>query len=397
MNEIKTFSKKKHPNRVYFTPDMKIRSYAYGKEVHETTVKWVERFSREWNRPGQNFLLLESGSLGNIPAKFNAGESIHLDQPNDKEMITFSAQPKILHRLWFDNMLMEVDRSGKLKVNGCDTGFSPGIELKAWGCDILWDTRGNPTYYLFVVGKQSGSSDCSLHAYLMKKGEKPTFDWVTSKKLPSTLYARSNLYCFGNHIFLIHNAQLEYFHFRPEACALDEVAIATDESNQEKECCRQVVAPVILDSSGYVYWQAGNNVHSFPMGYPRRITTVCADEQYEIKRIQCYKDSLFIYRYNRYNQKYTCMRYDRAEDGELYGRDFNNDAAKNVIYHENNGALYYVKIPNNSFKAYIAMRKDQTETILSYFVIDDKTQVFCAGGSLYIGCDYVGKRPQNQF
>jgi hypothetical protein len=64
---------------------------------------------------------------------------------------------------------------------------------------------------------------------------------------------------------------------------------------------------------------------------------------------------------------------------------------KNVIYCENGGALFYIKIPNESSVAYAAMYKDRTETILSDFVIGGETRLFCTGGNVFVGCDYAGK------
>jgi hypothetical protein len=386
---IKSFHKKKNPEKVFFTSDMNIRSYAYGQQVRDEAVTWIQRFSREWNLPRQNFLLLESGGLGNIPAKLDSGEFISLARASGFQ--TLVTAPKDLRSLWFEDMLMSVGKHGKLTVNGKDTGFSLGTELKAWGCDVLWDRFLHPQYYLFSVGKPNGEDDCALTVYRIDKKNGFALVPMLREKLPTLLNARSNLYCFGKHIFLIHNGKLDYFHFRPEAKALDRVAIETDEPNDGKTCCSQVYAPVVLDNQGYVYWQAGNNVYSFPIGYPRRITTITGGERYAIGGIQCYKESLFVYRCDLYNREYSCVRYERGKDGTLCGYTFNRDTVKNVIYCENGGALFYIKIPNESSVAYAAMYKDRTETILSDFVIGGETRLFCTGGNVFVGCDYAGK------
>ena len=383
----KSFYRIRNPKKVYFVPDMRIRSYAYGQQVHDEAVSWVEAFTREWNRPRHNFLLLESGSPGNIPARFDGGELIFPRNAADAKKPI--AADSVLCPLWLEDLRLEMGKNGTLRVNDRDTGFSLGVELKAWGCDVLWSSGKKPEYYLFVIGRQDDGNGFSLSAYGIERGREFSLRLITRVPLPPSLHEKSHLYCFGNHIFLIHNARLNYYHFRPEEHVLDEVAIESDMPNEDKDCCRQVSSPVVLDSGGSVYWQAGNNVHSFPIGYPRRITTICGGSQYTIDSIQCFQETLFVYRYNRQSGESSCAAYEE-ENGLLRERTFNRNTVKNVIYHEKGGTLFYIKIPSGASKAYLATYRDQTETIRSEFALDGETKLFCANGSVYVGCNYVG-------
>ena len=60
---IKTFHSTKPVKKIFFTADVKIRSYAYGKDILEDFRAWRKRYIERWNSPQKRFWVMENGSI----------------------------------------------------------------------------------------------------------------------------------------------------------------------------------------------------------------------------------------------------------------------------------------------------------------------------------------------
>ncbi len=395
---VKTFYKTQPAKTILFRAEMKIRSYAYGADVNREFTEWLESYREAWNRPGIPFFLNESGDVsGNSVARCSS-EFMHparSDIPN-RDSVVFTRKRKTLHPLWLDGRLYEVvGREGELTVNKQPAGLYLGTELKAWGCSVIWTDR-KPTYYLAVIGKPMGASESFFTVYVLETDGTLRQPPLIQKPIESVLNAKSHLSCFGRHIFIVHGSVLDYFYFRPELEKLENVAIASDVPNAETECCRDVSSPVVADGQGRVYWQSGNKVYTFPVGYPRRVSCVDGGDQHEILRFHAYRDDLMVYRINRLNREYDCLRYSFPKTGEGDASPacelFNRGSVRNVIYYERNGETFYIRIPPNAYKATVVKSLaagGENEQVLSSFTVDGIDEVFCADGCYYIGADYA--------
>ena len=193
--------------KVFFTKDMKIRSYAYGTEVYLDFLSWRKHFLERWNKPNSSFLLNERGDIGANTAKIDIVGEFRVTEPKNQRVII--RKPHTLSPLWFEGMYLETNKEGDLFVNEQKTDIVLGTELKAWGVSVVW--HGNiPSYMLFVIGKNK-SGEVALRGYPIdvKTGISPKS--TVSKELKATVGSKSHLYCFGKHIFLIHDSNLHYY------------------------------------------------------------------------------------------------------------------------------------------------------------------------------------------
>jgi hypothetical protein len=389
---IKTFYREQGQNKVYFKAELKIRSMAYGSRVHEECLSWLSAFRLIWDHPAVAGLLGEDGHYSGNPVCRCRTEFMHSGE--SESGFTYTRKKKSLHPLWSKGCLFEIGREGELLVDKKPTGIFLGSELKAWGITFLGDELKN-TRYLMVIGKPLGLDDCYLRAYALPDGEITSLPMITQKQMPNVLTAKSNLYCFGRHIFTVHDAKLDYFYFRPEVSALETVAILSDAPNQEKACCQNVIPPVVCDTNGRVYWQSDNGVYSFPIGYPRRVSWIHGGEKFAHIRIHTYRDRLFLYRLNRLNREYECVQcaFDEkaTENDGILMSSFNKGSVRNVFFYQGNGELLYIKIPPNSYKASVIRRKQDSEQTVSSLVTDGCEDVFCDNGYCFVGVQYARK------
>ena len=383
---IKTFYRKQSQERTFFRAEMKIRSMAYGKGIHDELSKWLEQTTTAWNDPKEPFLLSEEGHFSGNPVCRCRTEFMKPGQ--SENAVLLKRRSKARQRLWFNRYLYEIGKEGELILNQTNTGVFLGSELKAWGATVLWEEK-KPAFYLLVIGKPVGESDSRLSVYALQENGIPKRDPVAGVPMSNTLEAKSHLCCFGRHVFTVHDNRLDYFYFCPEQSGLENVAIESDTPNHEKECCQNVTSAVVADRNGRVYWQSGNRVYSFPVGFPRRIAYVDGGQQYTHLRIHTHQDSLFLYRVNRLNRDYECMECTftesaRGEEG-IECRLFNRGSVRNVFYYEQNQETFYIKLQPNAYKASLICRRDGAEQLRSSFVTEGIEEIFCDDGFLYVG------------
>ena len=383
---IKAFYKRRPPQKVFFVKDMNIRSYAYGMDVHREFLSWRKKYLERWNKRTSTFLLNERGDIGANSAKIdNVGEFRVVEPKNQKVILR---KPNAISPLWFEGLYLETNKDGDFYVNGTKKDTVLGSEIKAWGATALW--KGNsPEYTLFVVGKNK-SGDVELRGYPIDLKLGGVSNSSVSVKIKSSLGQKSYLYCFGKHIFLIHDSRLHYYYYNTELSALEEVAIKTDAPNEEKDFLENVKNPIVCDANGFVHWQVDNSVYSFPIGFPRRLNTIDLGERNEAVGIQCFKDGLFIYRKNKITREFSCLQYKFSLSGAVDGTVFNHGAKYNMFYAEKNGLLYYVKVPFASRRAYVTKINAGNETVISEIDISRSDEMFCVNGNLYIACNYIG-------
>lgn len=382
---IKSFYKRRLPKKVFFVKDMKIRSYAYGKDVYLEFLEWRKHYLERWNRQNSTFLLNERGDIGSNSAKIDTVGEFRVVEPKGQRVI--ARKPGVLSPLWFEGMYLETNKDGDLYVNDKKTDIVLGSEIKAWGATAVWFGK-IPSFTLFVVGKNK-KGDVELRGYPIDQKTGLSPEASVSVGIPSTLN-KSHLYCFGRHIFLIHDSRLHYYYYNTDLSRLEEVAIKTDEPNEGKPFLANVKNPIVCDANGFVHWQSGNSVYSFPIGFPRRLNEIELGDRNELTGIQCFKHGLFIYRKNKITREFSCLQYNLSVNGAVDGKVFNHGAKYNMFYADKNGLLYYVKVPFASRRAYVTKYNAGNETVVSEIDISGSDQMFAINGNLYLGCNYIG-------
>lgn len=382
---IKSFYKKREPRKIFFVKDVKMRSYAYGKGVHESFLDWRKHHLARWNNSRINFLLCEDGDIGGNNAKVDVIGEVRVCEPKNQKVIKKTSG--MLTPLIFERMCLSVNRDGEMLINDEVTDIVLGSELKAWGVSDIW-VNNLPTFTLFVVGKNK-DGETGLYGYSFDAKNRPTNEIKVSVPVKATLARKSKLFCYGRHVFLIHEAHLQYYYYNIEKGILEEVAIGDDEKNEGKECCKDVQGAVVCDSNGYVHWQAGNRVYSFSIGYPRSLNCINLGDSMEISGVQCFKHMLFVYRKNKISNEYSCIKYVVAQNGTFAGQVFNVGAKYNLFYADKSGVLYYVKIARASRRGTVARHNMNEESVISQVDLAGAEEIFCINGNIYLNCNYL--------
>ena len=382
---IKTFYKSRPPKKVFFNREIKLRSFAYGKEVHNEFLEWRKSFYARWNKLNSNFLLLERGEIGANPVKVGTSDRIMVAKPKNQREV--NRKSGSLAPLWVEDMYLEATRDGDLFINDEKSEIVLGSELKAWGVTAVWEST-LPTYTMFIVGKDK-HGEVALRAYPFDIKSGPIMQEKASVKLNATINKRSYLYCFGKHIFLVHESTLYYYYYNTDLGRLEEVAIKTDEPNKDKDFCNNVTGALVCDGAGGIHWQSGNSVFSFTIGYPGRLNCIELGDRHELCGIQCFGEDLYVYRKNKISKEYSCLQYTKIR-GEYEGKVFNHGAKSNLFYMEKGGFLYYLKIPALSRRASVIRNSAGNESVLSDIEMSASQDMFCVNGNLYLDCKYVG-------
>lgn len=383
---IKTFYKATPAKKIFFSPGQRIKSCAYGDEVHLEFLDWRRRYLAKWNSPKENFWLLENGPIDGNFAKIDKVEEFRVSEPRASQR-TISKKENGLSSLWLEGCTLDVDSLGDLLVNGAPTGISLGTDLKAWGASIRW-IKGQPEYLLLVYGKNE-DSESELRAYRLALQGSLAVTLLSAVPLKATLNKKARLYCFSSHVFLVSDAKLAYYYYNDLLQRLEEVALgSTDTPNSEKAFCVGVTGDIVCDGDGYVYFCADNRIFYFPVGYPSKISRIELGESNEIFRIQTFRDTLFVYYRSKITHEYTTMAYVVGPSGATSGI-FNTDSLYNLFYAEKNGLLYYVKLLPGSQRALVVRQKSGNEAVLSEISVCATKQLFCANGNLYLNCSYV--------
>ena len=88
----KKFYKKKPPEKIFFVPGIKMKTYAIGEKVHKEFIEWRKQYIDKWNSQVSRFYLNESGSIDGNAAKINKVQDVlielHVAQEDSKQGFT---------------------------------------------------------------------------------------------------------------------------------------------------------------------------------------------------------------------------------------------------------------------------------------------------------------------
>ena len=384
---MKTFFKAKPVKKIFFSTDVKIRSYAYGKDILEDFKFWRKKFIDRWNSPRKTFWVMENGSIDGNYAKIDRVGELRVVEPNGNQKCIVK-KPGELSPLWFDDCYLEVNKYGDIILNGKETDINLGPELKAWGISPMFD-RYDISYTL-VIFRNNEQGLGELKAYSIDLSNGFSINFECSVTLEATLSRKSNLYCFGRHIFLVSESRLHYYYYNVELSRFEEVAIDRDIPNAQTECCQNITGSLVCDAGGHIFWRSGNCVYFIQIGFPKRLGCIDLGESNSIKNIQTFRDDLYIYCKSRITSEYSCLRFNASGEGSRAPTLFNKGSRYNLIYAEKNGMLHYVKIPYASRIGFSARMSAGVEKTVSEIDISGVKQMFCVDGDLYLNCSYVG-------
>lgn len=295
MEIIKDFYKRKQPNKFFYAKTMKIRSAAYGEDVRREFIDWLSYYSNKRNMLGNKFVLSE------------------LENPFGNEWGGEVALDKALAPLAMDGYRFELHADGFVYANGRRTSLYVGKDIKAGS--LFYIPRERDTVSgLAVIGKPSGTEEMRLSVYYWQRGdfEKQSFDFAP---LASTWDASSHLFCLGRHIFLIHNAELDYYYLNVEENRLERVAIGEDVNNEESPWCKFVESCFVVNGLGDVFWIADQDVYTFPIGYPRKLANIKSNKIEELAHLIGTQDGIMIYKKQRSTNTVICVKYRKVASG----------------------------------------------------------------------------------
>ena len=384
---MKTFYKTRPVKKIFFSTDVKIRSYAYGKDVLDEFKTWRKQYIDRWNAPKKNFWMMETGSIDGNYAKIDRVGELRVVEPSRNQQCIVKKSGE-LSPLWFDDRYLEVNKYGDIILNGKETDINLGPELKAWGISPLLDRYNLSCMLIIFRNNEHGLGE--LKAYSMDLSNGLKIDLKCSVTLEATLSRKSTLQCFGRHIFLVSESQLHYYYYNTDLSRFEEVAIDRDIPNSETDCCQNIIGSLVCDAGGHVFWRSGNCVYFIQIGFPKRVGCIDLGESNAVKNIQTFRDDLYIYCKSRITSEYTCLRFNAGAEGSRSPVMFNKGSRYNLIYAEKNGLLHYVKIPYASRVAFSARMNAGVERIISEIDISGVKQMFCVDGDIYLNCSYVG-------
>ena len=291
----KGFFKRKATPKVFFDKNMAVRSCAYGAAVAENFAMWQRTYANSTR-----------GVVGDPPV-LSAQPNLFGSADGAKAPPYRPTAQSLLPPLYFDAMHFTVREDGWVLVNGNRSALCLGAELKGWG--ILTFSEQETSYSsLCAVGKPVGCSELRLSLYaLSRRGPAAEADmWVT---LEHTLSPESPVLCLGRHIFVVHDAKLNYYYCNKEENDLETVAIGRDAPNDDAPWCRHVTPYLVINGRGCVFWMAGEDIYGFAVGYPKRLFSVPARTHERTVGLACDREALLVYRQSKTTSKITCYRY----------------------------------------------------------------------------------------
>lgn len=303
MGIIKVFCKKKPPVQSFFDAKMKIRSFAYGKEVQKEFTEWQEYFTDRRRMFPSGFVLSEQQDIfGETYEKYVETQSLD----------------KALAPLMIDGAKLELREDRYVWINGKRSALHAGTEIKA-GAAFCFVHNEKQVKGLAIIGKPDGSEETRLSVYKWVKDNLETQPFA-SVPLPPTFDASSHLTCYGKHVFVIHNSMLDYYYLNVDENELERVAIGGDEPNETQDCCKFVTPVILTNGLGHVFWISENDVYGFPIGYPRRLFRIEGTQREKTLHIRGGKKSLYVYRKDKNTSQVTCWRYRLNETGAYSGK-----------------------------------------------------------------------------
>ena len=303
---IKTFYKKTPPKKIFFDPNMQVRSLAYGETVLREMLEWENYFLDRKRAYKDEFVL------------FAQKDIFGCDFSQRDQALRIDEEVSILPSLHYDGLRLDVTKNGYVCVNGQKSTLNLGTELKAWAVFSI-PTKTGTESALMVIGRPFNGENGQLSVYELTKhgvGNKMR----CFAPLEYSPEATSTLLTFGKHIFVVHNSKLQYYHFLPEENELEVVAIGQDGDNADAPWCQYVGSKIVLNGKGGVFWQSDKDVYGFTIGYPRRLVKFTCKDRETIVHLRSGTKSVYVYTKDKNIGTYACVRYRQAENGQYEGR-----------------------------------------------------------------------------
>ena len=298
---VKAFYKIKMPRKVFYDPNMAVRSSAYGSEVWNDFLAWESYYQKKKKVFGEKHRLWRGDDL--------FGSEYDPEKAGRRNMQAERTPP-----LWVDGTEYRLEEDGYVSVGGKRGGFALKMDVKAWSISQIQTDAGEERT-LFVIGKPYGGDAISLLGFRMRKADIDETPILTVPLAPS-MDSSSKLLCMGKHIFMIHNAKLDYYYYDAEQGEIDRVAIGEDGDNSSFAWC-DLASSLVANGKGFVYWIAGADVVGFPIGYPRRLVRSEGVARETVVHIRCDAGAVYVYRRDKNTGSVRCYRMVCGEDGSL--------------------------------------------------------------------------------
>ena len=291
----KMFYKKTARQKVFFSKEMNVRSFAHGQAVHEEFIDWQKLFFEKRQAYPNEFM------LSTQPDIYGFGLGIN-EKGIDKSLV----------RLSIEGNSIELQKDNFIYINGKRSTLYAGSEVKAYaGFYFQHDKR--LVKGLAIISKVSNEEGTKLRLFRWNRDTLES-DCFASVALPSTMEANSYLVCLGKHIFLVHNSILDYYYVNIDDKALERVAIGKD-TDEVLEWCRFVNPAIVTMGQGYVFWWTDDTVYGFSIGYPYRLVKIETNGRERIVRVQGEEDGILVFRKDKNTGKENYTKHMITETG----------------------------------------------------------------------------------
>ena len=292
---IKGFYKKTKVNNYFFSKSMKVRSAAVGKEVQKKFLDWKKDFLHKKSALRNRFVLsLQDDILGRQTEELSANS--------------------FLPPLCASGVLLTITNGGHVSVNGDMLKESVGTELKGWALMPLTE-NAQTEWYLCVVGKPENENVIKLTIFLMSD-DKRSLVKKHSVELKASLDISSYVTCFDRHVLIVHNGVLDYYYYDTRFEQLQRVAVGCDGNNEDFEWCSSVRKKIVCCESR-LFWQSGNDIYSFSIGYPLKLSKITCGQREIVEDIFGSQDGLLVMKKDKNIKNVTCIKYTETQMGDF--------------------------------------------------------------------------------
>lgn len=300
---VKRFYKITKAPKVFFNPNIEMRTVAYGENIRREVMAWQSYFFSEYRAENNNFVISKQRNIRGD--EYAIGGSLY-EKAQQKSSSRWGT-------LSIGGVNYEIAKGGFVMANGSQSDLNVGSEIKAWA---IVSIPFNSVYInaFAVIGKPSGSNVMCLALYEINKN-RPTPKMIASVELEHTMNLDSGLICFDRHIFIVHNSKLSYYYYNIDKERLEEVAIGTDGPNSDKSWCTGVSSSISIDRAGRVFWLAEDGIYGFPIGYPRNLIRIGLTAREIPLGIRTNAETLCIYTEDRNSHKKSISRCCMRSDG----------------------------------------------------------------------------------
>lgn len=284
---------------------MRIRSFAYGEDVHEAFVKWQKFFSDKKRIYGDGLVLSEQENI--------FGDVYRPTEPTlDKGLLPLKMEGNVLQ--------LKADKY--VWLNGVRSELYAGVDVKA-GALLYFPYKETLVKGIAIIGRRSSDEGLQLRVYRFSKNKLEAHSFA-SVPLADTMDASSHIVCFGQHVFLVHNSTLDYYYLNMDEETLETVAIGADTENAQSEWCKFVNPALITTGDGKIFWIGENAVYGFAAGRPKNLICISCAPSKEIVHVRGDGNAVCVYQRDKNTKEVACVRYEPTENGGYQGRVVQN-------------------------------------------------------------------------